>query len=131
MSSEALADAAKGLREDASLLNRIADSLDQLTGPIFGHNDGPVEMKPDKKLERFEGTEPPAKVTEFAKDFAEMSAVAQASVFTTLDAPADEPTPSEWLCPKHGADKVRTVKSPRGRVFGRCYAEQCKEFEKE
>ncbi len=69
----------------------------------------------------------------FERQLAEKAAAAQAAVFA--DVPAEErpgttAPVTKWVCPTHGADKVKVLTSRKGRVYGACEVSGCSEFER-
>jgi hypothetical protein len=84
----------------------------------------------------------PAAERDFAAEFAEKAARAQAEVFAPAVAVVEVETadpaalvigyvdPPGWTCPAHGASALLQKTSPRGRAYLKCTAAGCAEFEK-
>lgn len=135
LTNEAVADVAKDLRKQAALLLSVAEGLDALTQQTSVPTENPREQ-----AEAAQKAEEKAADATFAENFAKLQAEAQAAVFTSADAPADEepeapetpaPAAGGWVCPDHGADKLKQLESRKGRQYIACQVAGCKLFEKE
>jgi hypothetical protein len=68
----------------------------------------------------------------WAKEYEAKARAAQEQVFVELDdPPASTPVvagEAGWVCPKHGDEELRVLKSRKGRVYRTCM--KCEEFER-
>lgn len=138
LTNEAVADISRNLRRQAEQLVTVADALDKHTG---ARPADAFEVKLDKQAKRLVGKDPvdtagSVDTKDFAADFAAKKAAAEASVYTSADADAEEPeapTPATgWTCPDHGAQDLKQLTARRsGRTYISCVVPGCSKFERE
>jgi hypothetical protein len=145
MSSEALTEAAKTLREKAATLIEAADAIDVLVAGKAGASaPAPVVRDTQKAQEREADARVMAAVasgdTENIPNYEELQKAAQAHVFG--DAPSEKPEPTGrpavetaegpgWECPDHGAEALVVLTSKRrNRKYRACKVADCGLFEK-
>jgi|GEM_PF-3295399 len=140
MSNEALHVHAQSLRAFSADAIAIAEGIDLMVAAAVGKSvpvlDPKVvaaaELKVAEKL-----SDEKAKGRDFAKDFAKLQAEAEAAVYTSSDAVAEEPAAPAapagdgWVCPTHGADTIKQLRSRKGREYAACQTAGCGQFERE
>lgn len=141
LTNEALRDIAKDLRRQATVLVDVANGLDTHTGmaTVETEDNTAAVVKADEKAADEKAAErkaQPKSTEEFTEHLATIAAEAQASVFTSADAPAEEPaapttTADGWVCPDHGDVTITQLTSRKGRAYRSCTTPGCKQFEKE
>jgi len=140
LTNEAVADVARDLRAQATLLLQVADALDARTGVVTA-TVPPVrfiaesearqkEREADERIRQIKATETTA-APSILPVYADLQKQAQDAVFAavqpTMPARAGSVAPG-WKCPTPGATYVEVKSSRKGREYRVC--SRCPEFEK-
>lgn len=123
LTNEAVADIAKDLREQAAILVRVAEGLENLTATVRVESSDPLAEQ--KAKERAADEKHAIPLTPQAQKLTENIAAIKAKAEAPKPA---APVADGWSCPTHGVTDIKELTSRAGRAYRACG--QCDQFEK-